>query len=132
MRRIAVLVTVTLALAFPAIAVAKTVHYSFILGHKGRVFTMHFAHTGRLEMVLRYSRIRNPKADIVVSLVPPGDPDGNVIMDTAEKGTCLAAGDSFVCPFYATGFGPGKYQLRMGLETKAKVITHLKLAWPAP
>jgi len=132
MRRIAVLVTVTLALAFPAIAVAKTVNYSFILGHRGRTFTMHFAHTGRLEMVLRYSRIRNPRADIIVALVPPGDPDGNVIMDTAEKGLCHAAGDSRVCPVYITGLAPGKYELRMGLETKARVITHLKLAWPAP
>jgi hypothetical protein len=31
-RRIAILATVTLALAFPAVAVAKTVNYSFILG----------------------------------------------------------------------------------------------------
>jgi hypothetical protein len=132
MRRIAVLVTVTVLLAFPAIAVAKTVNYSFTLGHAGRTFKMHFAHTGRLEMVLRYSRLRNPKADIVVALVPPGNPDGNVILDTADKGSCKVACDSFVCSQYIVGLSPGKYRLRMGLETKAKVITHLKLAWPAP
>jgi hypothetical protein len=132
MRRIAVLVTVTLALAFPAIAVAKTVNYSFTLGHAGRVFTMHLAHTGRIKFLLRYSRIRNPKADIVVALVPPGDPDGNVILDTAEKGSCKAAGDSFLCPVDITGLPAGKYQLRMGIQTKAKVITHLTLSWPAP
>ena len=131
MRRIAVLVTVTLALAFPAVAGAKTVSYSFTLGHAGRIFKMHLAHTGRIRFVLRYSRIRNPKADIIVSLVPPGDPDGNVILDTAEKGSCKAAGDSFVCPVYIGGLPAGKYQLRMGLETKAKVITHLTLSWPA-
>jgi hypothetical protein len=132
MRRIAVLVTVTVLLAFPAIAVAKTVNYSFTLGHAGRTFKMRFAHTGRLEMVLRYSRLRNPKADIVVALVPPGNPDGNVILDTADKGSCKVAGDSFVCSQYIVGLAPGKYELRLGLETKAKVITHLRLAWPAP
>jgi hypothetical protein len=132
MRRIAVLVTVTLALAFPAIAVAKTVNYSFILGHQGRTFTIHLAHTGRLEMVLRYSRIRNPRADIVVALAPPGDPDGNVVFDSASRSDCPKKGDSIVCSAYITGLAAGKYQVRVGLETKAKVITHLKLAWPAP
>jgi hypothetical protein len=132
MRRIAILATVTLALAFPAVAVAKTVNYSFILGKAGRTFKMRLAHTGRIEMVLRYSRLRNPRADIIVSLVPPGNPDGNVILDTAEKGSCKVAGDSFVCLEYITGLPPGKYHLRMGLETKKRVITHLKLSWPAP
>ena len=132
MRRIAVLVTITLALAFPAIAVAKTVSYSFTLGHAGRTFTMHLAHTGRIKILMRYSRLRNPKADIIVALVPPGDPDGNVILDTADKGSCKAAGDSFVCAQYLPGLAAGKYQIRMGLETKAKVITHLNLSWPAP
>jgi hypothetical protein len=132
MRRIAVLVTITIALAFPAIAVAKTVSYSFTLGHAGRTFTMHLAHTGRIKILMRYSRLRNPKADIIVALVPPGDPDGNVIFDTAEKGACKAAGDSFVCVQDITGLPAGKYQIRMGLETKAKVITHLNLSWPAP
>jgi hypothetical protein len=132
MRRIAVLVTVTLALAFPAIAVAKTVSYSFTLGHKERTFPMHLAHTGRIKMLLRYSRLRNPKADIVVALVPPGDPDGNVILDTAEKGSCKVAGDSFLCPVDITGLPAGKSAVRMGVETNAKVITHLTLSWPAP
>jgi hypothetical protein len=132
MRRIAVLVAVTLALAFPAIAVAKTVSYSFTLGHAGRTFTMHLAHTGRIKILMRYSRLRNPKADIIVSLVPPGDPDGNVVFDTAEKGSCKAAGDSFVCAQDITGLPAGKYQIRMGVETRAKVITHLNLSWPAP
>jgi hypothetical protein len=131
MRRIAVLVTVTLALAFPAIAAAKTVSYSFTLGHAGRTFKMHLAHTGRIRILLRYSRLRNPKADIVVALVPPGNPDGNVILDTAGKGSCKAAGDSFVCPVYIGGLPAGTYHVRMGLETKARVITHLTLSWPA-
>ena len=132
MGRSAVVVTVILALAFPAVAVARTVSYSFTLGHAGRTFTMHLAHTGRIKMLLRYSRLRNPKADIIASLVPPGNPDGNVILDTAEKGSCKAAGDSFVCPVDITGLAAGKYEIRMGLETKAKVITHLNLSWPAP
>jgi hypothetical protein len=55
-----------------------------------------------------------------------------VILDTAEKGSCKVAGDSFVCLEYITGLPPGKYHLRMGLETKQRVITHLKLSWPAP
>jgi hypothetical protein len=108
------------------------VSYSFTMGHAGRTFTMHLAHTGRIKMLLRYSRLRNPKADIIASLVPPGDPDGNVILDTAEKGSCKAAGDSFVCPVDITGLPAGKYEIRMGVETKAKVITHLTLSWPAP
>jgi hypothetical protein len=132
MRRIAILATITLALAFPAIAVAKTVNYSFILGHVGRTFKMRLAHTGRIEMVLRYSRLRNPRADIIVSLASPTDPEGNVILDTAEKGSCKVAGDSFVCLEYIIGEPPGTYHLRMGLETKKRVITHLRLSWPAP
>jgi hypothetical protein len=30
------------------------------------------------------------------------------------------------------GEPPGTYHLRMGLETKKRVITHLRLSWPAP
>jgi hypothetical protein len=131
MRRIAVVVAVTLFLAVPAVAVAKTVTHTFTLGSAGRVFKLHLAHTGRIQVVLRYSRIRHPRADIIVSLASPTDPEGNVIIDSANKASCKPAGDSLVCSAYIAGEPAENYQLRVGLETKTSVLTHLRLSWPA-
>jgi hypothetical protein len=131
MRRIAVMAAVTLLLAFPAVAVAKTLEHNFTLGKAGRVFKLKLAHTGRIQIVLRYSRIRHPKADIIVSLASPTDPEGNVVIDSANKSSCQAAGDSRVCSVYISGEPPGKYQVRVGLETASPVAAHLRLSWPA-
>jgi hypothetical protein len=131
MRRLAVVVTAVVVLAFPAVAVAKTVPYSFVLGKHGRVFTLHLAHTGRIRILLRYSRIRHPKADIIVSPATPTNPDGNVVIDSLDKASCTNAGDAKICLAYISGLPAGRYQVRVGLETKVRVITHLTLSWPA-
>jgi hypothetical protein len=131
MRRIAAVAAVTLLLAFPAVATAKTVLHTFTLGPTGRVFKLNLAHTGRIQIVLRYSRILHPKADIIVSLATPTDHDGNVVIDSGNKSSCTAAGDSRVCSVYISGEPAGKYQVRVGLETKVSVLTHLRLSWPA-
>jgi transketolase N-terminal domain/subunit len=133
MRRFAVLAVLVLALAVPAVALAKTTTTAFTLGkgHTGRTFHMTLAHTGRIQVVLRYSRLHNPKADLIMSLHQPGQ-DGNVILDTGSTGQgCKAAGDSYVCSIYISGVAAGKWVIGLGKESHAAVAIHLRLSWPA-
>jgi hypothetical protein len=133
MRRFAVLAVLTLALAVPATALAKTQSFAFTLakGNTGRTFKLTLAHTGRIQIVLRYSRLHNPKAHLIMSLRQPGT-DGNVILDTGTSGQgCKAAGDSYVCSIYIAGVAAGKWVVALGKESPAAVPIHLRLSWPA-
>jgi hypothetical protein len=135
MRRFVVAAVVFLTLAVPTAAFAKTVTHAFTIGKgpgHGRRFELHLAHKGRIQIVLRYSRIHNPKADLLVNLRQQGDPDGNIILDTGGRGMgCAKAGDSYVCSLYLPGLAAGNWFVTVAKETTAAVPVHLRLSWPA-
>ena len=133
MRRFAVLAVLAVALAVPSAALAKTTFSVFTLGKgfTGKKFHIRLAHTGRIQIVLRYSRITNPKLDLIMSVRRPGT-DGNVVLDTGGTGQgCNADGNFYVCSVYLAGQGAGRWVVAMGKESRAKATIHLRLSWPA-
>ena len=135
MRRFVIATVAILALAVPTAAYAKTVSHAFTLAKgpsSGRVFKLDLAHSGRIQIVLRYSRIHNPKADLLINLRQHGDPDGNIILDTGGRGMgCTKAGDSYVCSLYLPGLAAGNWFVTVAKQTTAAVPVHLRLSWPA-
>jgi hypothetical protein len=135
MRRFVIAAVAILALAVPTAAYAKTVSHAFTLAKgssTGRVFKLTLAHKGRIQIVLRYSRIHNPKADLLINLRQAGDPDGNIILDTGNNGMgCTKAGDSYVCSIYLPGLAAGNWFVTVAKQTTAAVPVHLRLSWPA-
>jgi hypothetical protein len=136
MRRFVIPAVAILALAVPASAYAKTVTHNFTMNTSNAgtccVFKMHLAHTGRIAVVFRYSRIHNPKAHFIMSLRTPTDPEGNVVLDTGRSGFgCKAAGDFYVCSLYFSGLAAGNYSIAVGKETPAPANVRLRLSWPA-
>ena len=133
MRRFVIAAVAILALAAPATASAKTATHAFTLGAGPRhSFKLTLAHPGRIQIVLRYSRIRNPKADVVINFRQANDPDGNLILDTGGAGAgCQKGGDNYVCSLYLSGLSAGTYFVTVGKETRADVPVHLRLSWPA-
>ncbi len=95
------------------------------------MFKLNLAHTGRIRIVLRYSRIRHPKADIVVAWRRRPIRTGTSSSTAPTSRRAPRAGDSRVCSVYISGLPAGTYQVRVGLETKVRVLTHLTLSWPA-
>jgi len=114
MRRFVIAAVAILALAVPTAAYAKTVSHAFTLAKgssTGRVFKLTLAHKGRIQIVLRYSRIHNPKADLLINL--------------------RQAGDSYVCSIYLPGLAAGNWFVTVAKQTTAAVPVHLRLSWPA-
>jgi len=135
MRRFVIATVAILALAVPAAASAATATHAFTLAKgnsAGKVFKLHLAHSGRIQIVMRYSRIHNPKADVLINLRQQGDPDGNIVLDTGGSGMgCKKAGDSYVCSLYLAGLAAGNWFVTVAKETTAAVPIHLRLSWPA-
>jgi hypothetical protein len=134
MRRFAVAAVAILALAVPTAAYAKTVSHAFTLSkaHTGYSFKLHLAHSGRIQVVVRYSRVLHPKADILVNLRQQGDPDGNIVLDTGQRGMgCAKAGENYVCTLYLSGLAAGNWFVTVAEDKFGTVPVHVRLSWPA-
>ena len=133
MRRLVIAAVAMLAVAVPS-AYAATATHSFTLSkaHPGYSFKLNLAHAGRIQVVVRYSKVRHPKADILVKLRQKGDPDGNIVLDTGGSGPgCATAGDNDVCSLYLSGLAKGVWFMTVSEDKLGTVPVHLRLSWPA-
>jgi hypothetical protein len=132
MRRLTGLVVLIVLLAIPATALAKTVGHSFTLGHgfTGRTFTIHLARRGAVTVVLSYSRVTNPHADILVSLRKSTWPEDVLLIDSASGG-CTHTATTITCRVSDHPLPRGKYFVAVSKETQAAAPVRLRLTWPA-
>jgi hypothetical protein len=134
MRRFVIATVAILAVAVPSAAYAVTATHSFTLSkaHRGYSFKLNLAHAGRIQVVVRYSKVRHPKADILVNLRQKGDPDGNIVLDTGGSGQgCTTAGDNYVCSLYLSGLAKGVWFITVSEDKLGTLPVHLSLSWPA-
>jgi hypothetical protein len=134
MRRFVIAAVAILAVAVPSAAYAATATHSFTLGkaHPGYSFKLNLAHNGRIQVVVRYSKVRHPKADILVNLRQKGDPDGNIVLDTGGSGQgCTTAAGSYICSLYLSGLAKGVWFVTVSEDKFGTVPVHLRLSWPA-
>jgi hypothetical protein len=134
MRRFVIATVAVLAVAAPSAAYAATATHSFTLSraHTGYAFKLHLAHKGRIQVVVRYSKVRHPKADILVNLRQQGDPDGNIVLDTGGSGQgCTTAAGNYVCSVYISGLAAGNWFVTIAEDKAGTVPVHARLSWPA-